>query len=873
MVSAGQETIDFSNLQKIVLTTRSGKVRLAFGKAIPFPPRTTGVLYFHHVPGSFIDSQIRIRLCESVKNFARGSDLVQGSKPWTVLLHRTQPCNSTYQPLLDIIKKEFGVMPSMEHKHNVKTLLPDEMVSTGQRVFDLSGQRTFICNGRVIGSRKRFRYHNSHPFPPNTRGVLYSALENTTLRFRLCGKVEDFHAGSDLLLPNNKPWGHNRNLQDIVLGRYAHGSQTSYSNQISTLVPENIVSSGQNVIHRRRTCSTVVRVPNSGVPGKSKVQLTGFSPKNVSTGVFYYHHVPGDDKKSQLRFRICSTAAKFTDGEDATGGTGLTWNRSLRTMRNATIYKPILDLIREEFGVSDGPAGVCAGRGEQAAVSRQRRSPGLKNPIVTLVPKKILSSGREVINMASVSNVVVGVLNRGASDKPVLHSVQLKYFSPEDMGSGVFYYHHVPGDDRQSQLRFRKCSATAKFREGEDVRGKKGEIWNLSLSLLRRTLSYQPIFNLIRREFRLTGGLTGTRRRSTRSDQEALGDRQRILTLSPQNIVSSGQEIVDIESRGSVSVWVCNRPYSNDTTTRRIQLRGFSPNKTHRGVFYYHHVPSDDLKSQLRFRLCSTIAEFDKGEDAVRPGGTIWKLPLLNLRKSPAYQHIFNLIQEEFGVSKSGPDPSLKLPPIISLSPRKLRRLKQEILDISGVPDILFNSAPARSGRHKCTLVKDPNFASDGVPFPPDTVGVFYYKQSLTSPTYIGELRFRLCRDLAFFNHSEDLAFPTGDPWHIDVQQLYLNEQYRALREILVREGLVKQNPHLADPGNLPRCVQEDNAPVVADVSQPFMLELSREEHAFWLQLGTNNWVLLRIKGLFSPQKQSSNAYMGMFCPVFVTRY
>lgn len=105
MVLAGQDIIDFSNEERVQVTARNAILQIGFNHRMSFPPRTTGVLYFQHIPGSPFDFQLRIRLCKSVEHFARGSDLlVKVDKPWNISLRRIQAVPS-YHPLLIFIRE------------------------------------------------------------------------------------------------------------------------------------------------------------------------------------------------------------------------------------------------------------------------------------------------------------------------------------------------------------------------------------------------------------------------------------------------------------------------------------------------------------------------------------------------------------------------------------------------------------------------------------------------------------------------------------------------------------------------------------------------------------------------------------------------
>lgn len=98
-------------------------------------------------------------------------------------------------------------------------------------------------------------------------------------------------------------------------------------------------------------------------------------------------------------------------------------------------------------------------------------------------------------------------------------------------------------------------------------------------------------------------------------------------------------------------------------------------------------------------------------------------------------------------------DPDLATDRIVStLNPLNLLTHNQRVFDISGLSAawVLIGDQPTgtplyyRRGTHR--------------KFPAHTKGVFYYKQSVTAPGQIGELRFRLCANTLSFDEGRDLC-------------------------------------------------------------------------------------------------------------------
>ncbi|KAF5310730.1 hypothetical protein D9619_007660 [Psilocybe cf. subviscida] len=159
----------------------------------PFPAGTCGVFYFHHVEGDDINSQLRFRLCHTTDEFANGSDLLlPDGHTWSRSLRYMARARRSFAPLLTLLTAEFSISrvqvdPNLTSHRVVTTLSPQDLVSEGQLVFDISG--TTRANYTPDSTRRKDRtdyvrliYHyvglDHLPFPP----------------------------GSDLCLPSGDPW-------------------------------------------------------------------------------------------------------------------------------------------------------------------------------------------------------------------------------------------------------------------------------------------------------------------------------------------------------------------------------------------------------------------------------------------------------------------------------------------------------------------------------------------------------------------------------------------------------------------------------------------------------------------------------------------
>jgi hypothetical protein len=67
-----------------------------------------------------------------------------------------------------------------------------------------------------------------------------------------------------------------------------------------------------------------------------------------------------------------------------------------------------------------------------------------------------------------------------------------------------------------------------------------------------------------------------------------------------------------------------------------------------RGVFYYHN-PADgpEFYAGVRFRICDSAAEFERGRDLLDPRGDVWGPKILELVKHKGCQGFLSLLQAE----------------------------------------------------------------------------------------------------------------------------------------------------------------------------------------------------------------------------------
>lgn len=252
---------------------------------------------------------------------------------------------------------------------------------------------------------------------------------------------------------------------------------------------------------------------------------------------------------------------------------------------------------------------------------------------------------------------------------------------------------------------------------------------------------------------------------------------------------------------------------------------GFVPFPTNtKGVFYY-----DEAESQIRFRLCTSLGDFQQGTDLHNgPQGSVWRIPLLQMARNPQYYGAaLSLLKEEFQIKTEDVDPNLdNHREVVTFSPKRLVQMNQRIFNVSGLHKVLVwpaGSSPESSILRYATTTERVSRAHISCNFPPATSGVFYYRQSQVAPTQIGELRFRICSDIQTVDQGQDLRVPSGQVWFLSSRALHLGRDYQAVRGHLVKEGLLERDLY---PG-IPESLITANSPHVTRLREPFIVNLA----------------------------------------------
>ncbi|KAJ3501154.1 hypothetical protein NLJ89_g9470 [Agrocybe chaxingu] len=197
---------------------------------------------------------------------------------------------------------------------------------------------------------------------------------------------------------------------------------------------------------------------------------------------------------------------------------------------------------------------------------------------------------------------------------------------------------------------------------------------------------------------------------------------------------------------------------------------------------------------------------------------------------------------------------------IITLDAAKIPSSGQLAYDISG-----YSGA-----RFKMTQLKPPQLFiayytiadCQHVPFPAGSTGVFYYHPpSPGAPVLTGELRFKLCTDLASFATSPDLQLSNETrPWSLNLYSILTAPKWIALRQMLVRDRLV--SPVVVEAiSNLPR-VNIKKSRILYSLEQPFEFELGQKKISFVI-LGLRQAALFKIHHMCSGNETRDPSYTG----------
>ncbi|KAF5310827.1 hypothetical protein D9619_008025 [Psilocybe cf. subviscida] len=324
---------------------------------------------------------------------------------------------------------------------------------------------------------------------------------------------------------------------------------------------------------------------------------------------------------------------------------------------------------------------------------------------------------------------------------------------------------------------------------------------------------------------------------------------QRLLTLNPDRFSAMEQEVVDISDKPEVVLYCQGSSGQQEPIRLACNMRmdeRFPANTV--GLFYGHVGKTKDDFRSIRFRLCSSVDDFPQGSDLRRSDGSRWSLARGTVGALPKqYRSLLHLIKSDY------PEDDCWLSrryPVHSFSPQHIANEGGQVLDISNKTKISPKFKMGTTSLH----YRAQDAKGQLLPFPSDTRGVFYYNQSTTAPTAIGELRFRLCDDISLFDAGKDLCLPSGLPWCVSSDTILALATFEALREQLCEEGLLSPVAK--------SFVDDAGSPVLHALNQPFAVNVETPNMTVVFKTGeeTTKYV---IRFLFSLMRKPGPLYIG----------
>jgi hypothetical protein len=119
-----------------------------------------------------------------------------------------------------------------------------------------------------------------------------------------------------------------------------------------------------------------------------------------------------------------------------------------------------------------------------------------------------------------------------------------------------------------------------------------------------------------------------------------------LITLNPSQMISKGQKICDFSGATRLRFSFLGKNYPVPAYPHKFKRKPVFPENS-RGVLYYHSdsdLPS--IAGEVRFRLCDTVENFDRGSD-LHILGTPWSLSLPRIAYTPAFMGLRELLVKE----------------------------------------------------------------------------------------------------------------------------------------------------------------------------------------------------------------------------------
>ncbi|TFK45354.1 hypothetical protein OE88DRAFT_1669401 [Heliocybe sulcata] len=419
-----------------------------------------------------------------------------------------------------------------------------------------------------------------------------------------------------------------------------------------------------------------------------------------------------------------------------------------------------------------------------------------------------------------------GSHTRGRKDIP---------FPPESHG---FLYWHLQPDAPPvtGQVRFRitKSSDPATFPSGHDLQLPDGRIWHISLFDIARRQGYSGLRAHLMSEKLITAKMLNNAMKRSASSQ----DKHRIAKYNITPTIANGlrkgpalrlhtlnqerlqlEDFVDLTGRGDRTLRFPLAPELPRFRMRYFESDGrripFPPDSH---GFLYWHIESDaqPAEGQVRFRITksSDPATFRSGRDLQLPDGRIWHIPFFRIAHASEYSglraHLLSeklvtaqVLKTALNGSPSSQDahriPKSDIPSTAATGLRhgsalRLCTLNRTRLDVKDFVDLtgrLTKTVHFPAAHEESSFQM--RYYGQGVPFPPESHGFFYWHLDPDAPPVSGQVRFRTTAssDPATFPIGRDLQLPDGRIWHISLFDIARRATYSGLRAHLLSEKLV----------------------------------------------------------------------------------
>jgi hypothetical protein len=129
--------------------------------------------------------------------------------------------------------------------------------------------------------------------------------------------------------------------------------------------------------------------------------------------------------------------------------------------------------------------------------------------------------------------------------------------------------------------------------------------------------------------------------------QKTRDDVHKLHTLRPERLSTAGQQLVDLSRKSDITI----HPHTNGPLQICRYEKGENnqrfPENT-KGFFYYHNDPdAPELCAGVRFRICGSSAQFDRGRDLLDSTGNVWGYKLPELVKHTTGKGFLSLLRDE----------------------------------------------------------------------------------------------------------------------------------------------------------------------------------------------------------------------------------